>query len=99
MQMPVLVCTTQGGNHIVESVLLTINGVLDDHGVLPQKLIIQLDNAATNKNMIVMAVLGHLVYHVVFSEVRPHPILPLPHGLSELAPASFTSMCEWRRKE
>lgn len=52
-----------------QSLLHAVNWVVEDHATLPPVLTVQLDNATTNKNMVVFAMGGLLVYHKVFQKV------------------------------
>ena len=59
-----------GGNHTCESIMILVNTCLLDHGTLPRQATVQLDNASTNKCMLVLAFMGVYCVHGVFEQAR-----------------------------
>jgi hypothetical protein len=47
-----------GASHTCEGVAIILNTVFQEHGKLPRRISLQLDNAATNHNMLVLAFMG-----------------------------------------
>ena len=56
-------CIVAGANHVCECIALAINVAYEDHGDLPRKASVQLDNASTNHNMLVF---GFVSLYVMF---------------------------------
>ena len=59
-----------GGNHTCESIMVLVNTCFLDHGTLPKEATVQLDNASTNKCMLVLAFMGVYCVHGVFEQAR-----------------------------
>ena len=56
----------KGGNHFIDSMLIASNTFVEEHGCLPNNMAAQMDNANTNKCMIVFAMGGMLVMNDIF---------------------------------
>ena len=47
-----------GASHTCEAIMIVVNTAFHDHGDVPDKVSVQLDNASSNHNMLVLAVLA-----------------------------------------
>ena len=65
-----------GANHVCESLLIAINTAYHEHGDLPTKFSVQLDNASPNHNTLVFTFIGLYVLFGVFDVARIRFELP-----------------------
>lgn len=59
-----------GACHSCETIAIMINACMEDHGDVPKKMSLQMDNAATNHNMLVIAFAGLYVMEGVADSFR-----------------------------
>lgn len=65
-----------GSNHVCECILIAINTAYHEHGDLPTKFSVQLDNASNNHSMLVFTFIALYVLFGVFDEARIRFELP-----------------------
>ena len=63
-------CLSEGANHTCECLLILINQHFIEHGDLPPNFTVQLDNASSNKNSLVLGFLGIYVLLGIFKTAR-----------------------------
>jgi len=63
-------CLSEGANHTCESLLILINQHFIEHGDLPPNFTVQLDNASSNKNSLVLGFLAIYVLLGIFKTAR-----------------------------
>jgi hypothetical protein len=86
-------CVVAGANHVCESILTVINSAYEEHGDLPTKFSVQLDNATCNHCSLVFAFVGLYVLLGVFKSARirfqlpdhAHDIYDAFHGITKAA--------------
>lgn len=91
-------CVTAGANHVCESLLTVINTAYEEHGDLPKKFSVQLDNATVNHCSLIFAFVGLYVLFGVFTSARirfqlpdhAHDIYDAFQGISKTAVARHT---------
>ena len=91
-------CVVAGANHVCESILTVINTAYEEHGDLPSKFSVQLDNASTNHCILVLAFIGLYVLLGVFDSARirfelpdhAHDIYDAFQGITKSAVARHT---------
>ena len=91
-------CVVAGANHVCESILTVINTAYEEHGDLPKKFAVQLDNASVNHCSLVLAFVGLYVLFGVFTCARirfqlpdhAHDIYDAFQGISKSAVARYT---------
>ena len=69
-------CVVAGANHVCESILTVINTAYEEHGNLPKKYSVQLDNASVNHCSLTLAFVGLYVLFGVFTSARIRFQLP-----------------------
>ena len=60
---------TAGSNLVLECVMITLNQIYEDHGVMPKVLNVQLDNASVNKSAVMVGFAALLVFSGVLEVV------------------------------
>lgn len=64
-------CIVAGANHLCECVAIVLNTVFKEHGDIPRKITLQMDNASTNHNMLILAFMGlYVARGLVVKQVR-----------------------------
>jgi hypothetical protein len=85
-----------GSNHVCECILIAINTAYHEHGDLPKKFSVQLDNASNNHSILVFVFVGLYVLFGVFDEARIRFELPdHAHDIYDLFQAIHkTAVCD-----
>ncbi|CAK0830712.1 unnamed protein product [Prorocentrum cordatum] len=69
-------CVVAGSNHVCECIAIAVNTAYEEHGNLPRKLSVQMDNASVNHSMCVLGFLAIYALVDVFDVVRLRFELP-----------------------
>ena len=85
-----------GSNHTCECIAIAINTAFDEHGDLPRKFSVQLDNATNNHSILVFTFIALYVLMGVFDEARIRFELPdHAHDIYDLFQAIHkTAVCD-----